>query len=271
MPKKVKEANRYAQILEHIFAKNFDPASATIQFEREEIFAAANELGIDVPKNVGDIIYSFRYRNEMPAAIAAAAPSGKVWVIKPAGRARYVFAAVDPSSATILPNERLLQIKIPNATPGLIEQYALTDEQALLAVVRYNRLVDVFTGVMCYSLQSHLRTTVDGIGQVETDEIYVGIDKHGAHYVLPMQAKGGTDVISTVQIGQDIAVCSAKFPDAECRPLAAQFIDADLVALFEFAFAEGEVVVVAERHYRLAAPDEISAEDLLIYGRHGVD
>jgi hypothetical protein len=55
--------------------------------------------------------------------------------------------------------------------------YALNDEQALLAKLRYNGLVDIFVGIACYSLQSHLRTTVSGLGQVEIDEIYIGIDK----------------------------------------------------------------------------------------------
>jgi len=41
--------------------------------------------------------------------------------------------------------------------------YALGDEQALLAKLRYNRLLDIFTGVVCYSLQNHLRTNVPGM------------------------------------------------------------------------------------------------------------
>jgi hypothetical protein len=47
-------------------------------------------------------------------------------------------------------------IKVPDATPGVIAKYALSDEQALLAKLRYNRLVDLFTAITCYSLQSHL-------------------------------------------------------------------------------------------------------------------
>ncbi len=82
-------------------------------------------------------------------------------------------------------------IKVPAATPGIIEKYALSDEQALLARLRYNRLIDIFTGITCYSLQNHLRTMIPELGQVETDEIYIGVDRQGAHYVLPVQAKGG--------------------------------------------------------------------------------
>ena len=102
--------------------------------------------------------------------------------------------------------------KIPDSTPGVIIKYALDDEQSLLAKIRYNRLIDIFTGVTCYSLQNHLRTTAPGIGQVETDEIYIGIDKRGVHYVFPVQAKSGSGKIGTVQIRQDYAVCAAKLP-----------------------------------------------------------
>lgn len=40
-----------------------------------------------------------------------------------------------------------------------------TDEQALLTRARYNRLIDVFTGLTCYSVQNHLRTTVNNTGE----------------------------------------------------------------------------------------------------------
>jgi hypothetical protein len=54
----------------------------------------------------------------------------------------------------------LAETKVPDSTPGLISLYALNDEQALLARLRYNRLIDIFTGISCYSLQSHLRTAL---------------------------------------------------------------------------------------------------------------
>lgn len=82
----------------------------------------------------------------------------------------------------------------------------------------------VFTGLSCYSLQSHLRTTVQGIGQVETDEVYIGLDKRGVHFILPVQAKGKSDRIGQVQIEQDLALCAEKFPSLICRPIAAQFM-----------------------------------------------
>jgi hypothetical protein len=136
------------------------------------------------------------------------------------------------------------------------------DEQALLAKVCYNRLIDIFTGVTCYSLQNHLRTTVAEMGQVETDEIYVGVDRRGAQYVFPVQPKGGTDKLNIVQIEQDFAVCAQKFPALICRAFAAQFMEDDLIALFGFEISEDGVALTDEKHYRLVEPDDISAKDL---------
>src|SRR5207244_11101302 len=143
-------------------------------------------------------------------------------------------------------------------------KYALSDEQALLAKLRYNRLVDIFTGVACYSLQNHLRTTVPDIGQVETDELYVGVDKKGAHYVMPVQAKGGNDRLSIVQIEQDMALCVTKFPSLICRPIAAQFMRDDVIALFEFEQSDAGVAITSEKHYKLVPPEEVTETDLLI-------
>lgn len=193
---KAAKQNRYFQIIECIFSSRYHEGDEEVIFEREDLVRVAKELGIRLPKNLGDIIYSFRYRASLPRSIQDRAPAGKQWIIRPAGRSRYKFVAT--TLTTIIPNKMLAETKVPDATPGIITMYASGDEQALLAKVRYNRLIDIFTGVTCYSLQNHLRTTVPHIGQVETDEVYVGVDRRGAHYVFPVQAKGGTDTISIV-------------------------------------------------------------------------
>jgi hypothetical protein len=157
------------------------------------------------------------------------------------------------------------ETKIPDATPRIIAKYALSDEQALLAKLRYNRLIDIFTGVTCDSLQSHLRTTVPKMGQVETDESYSGLDKRGAHYVFPIQAKGGKDKVGLVQIEQDFAICAEKFPLFICRPIAAQFMTDEVIALFEFEQTEKGIAIPSEKHYRLVPPDGMTPGDLEIY------
>lgn len=147
----------------------------------------------------------------------------------------------------------------------MIEKYAFNDEQALLARVRYNRLVDIFLGIACWSLQNHLRTTVTEIGQVETDEMYVGVDKQGCHYAIPVQAKGGRDKLSRVQIEQDMALCADKMPSLVCRAVGAQFMADALIAMFEFERADEGITITAEKHYQLVSPDKIPDSDLVKY------
>ena len=105
--------------------------------------------------------------------------------------------------------------------------------------------------------------------QVETDEIYIGLDKRGAHYVLPVQAKGGKDKIGVVQIEQDFELCALKFPHLICRAIAAQFMEDNLIALFEFEQTIEGIKVSSEKHYRLVKPNELSPEELQSYSvRH---
>ncbi len=264
----MKSKNRYAAIIERIFKSRFKPGLTELEFRREEMVSIARQLKINLPKNLGDLVYSFRYRSELPKSIQIEAPKGKTWIIRPAGQAKYRFVLVPDIPMT--PNPNLSETKVPDATPGIVTKYAFNDEQALLARLRYNRLVDIFTGITCYSLQNHLRTTVPNMGQVETDEIYVGLDKKGVHYVFPLQAKGGTDKLNVVQIEQDFGVCEHKFPSLVCRPLGAQFIDDGVIVLFEFEQTAAGVRINSEKHYRLVPPEEISEADLQNYRQRQV-
>jgi hypothetical protein len=234
-----------------------------VPFHRDELTAAAKALRIVLPKNLGDVIYSMRYRAVLPDEIVRTQPKDKHWVIVGKGRSEYAFQLV--SISHIAPNPQLLAIKIPDATPELVGAYALSDEQALLARIRYNRLLDIFLGAAAYSLQNHLRTTVRDLGQVEIDEIYVAIDKRGRQYVVPVQAKGGNDRLSSVQTAQDIACCAEKFPNLVCRAVSAQLITDDRIALFELGLDRGEVRILDERHYRLVPADAITEDDLRSY------
>jgi len=265
----MKRKNRYSAILEHIFTSKFKVGIRQVDFEREEIETVARRLRIKLPKNLGDLIYSFRYRADLPERIRRAAGAGETWIIRPTGKARYRLVLV--ADKPIQPNANLAMTKVPDATPGIVTKYAFNDEQALLARLRYNRLVDIFTGVTCYSLQNHLRTTVPEMGQVETDELYVGVDKKGSHYIFPIQAKGGTDKLNVVQIEQDFAVCAHKFPGLICRPIGAQFMEGGVIALFEFEQSNGSVSISSEKHYKLVPPEEVTDADLMNYQQRTAD
>ena len=260
----LRKNNRYVQIIETIFHKHYVEGAETVDFTRDEIEPVASGLGIKLPKNLGDIPYSFRYRASLPESITSKALDSKVWVIRPTGRGLYQFALVEDKP--IVPNAMLSETKLPDSTPGVVLMYSGSDEQALLAKLRYNRLIDIFTGVTSYSLQNHLRTTVPGMGQVETDEIYIGVDQRGAHYVFPVQAKGGNDKANIVQIEQDIALCKHKFPGLICQAIGAQFMAGDKIALFAFEDSDTGVGIVEERHYRLVPKEDLTAEEIQTYG-----
>lgn len=262
-PAKEKQPNRYSAIIKTLFERHYRRGAKNFEFTRDEFERIAAELGIVLPKNVGDLIYSFRFRTALPAEIVSTAPGGKEWTIELAGRAKYRFLL--GAISRILPRPDLIAIKIPDATPEIISAYAMSDEQALLAKVRYNRLIDVFLGITTYSLQNHLRTTVKGVGQIEVDDIYVGVNRNGQQFVIPVQAKGGSDQLGVTQTKQDLACCREKFSMLACRPVSAQFMAGDVIALFELSMQADEVKVVEERHYKLVPSDQIGSEDLKLY------
>jgi hypothetical protein len=262
---RVNMKNRYSQLIEDIFLQKYKDGDSKVNFQRIDLENTAQKLEMKLPKNLGDVIYSFKFRTKLPDAIIKKASKNKEWVIKNVGRALYAFEQV--TEARIVPDKMMLTTKIPDATPSIVGKYAFDDEQALLTKLRYNRLLDIFTGVTCYSLQNHLRTTVPGIGQVETDEIYVGIDKLGRQFVFPIQAKGGSDQIGVVQIEQDIRLCEHKYPELICRAIAAQFIDSNKISIFEFIMQHNEVKKVTERHYELVSAMDITDKELVLYNQ----
>ncbi len=261
--------NRYQAILENVFSKHHRAGAMDFEFTRDAFVDAAHALKIALPKNVGDVVYSIRYRTELPEKIRNAAAPGREWIVEGAGRGRYRFRQVVLNR--IVPRDDLVSIKIPDSTPEIIGAYALGDEQALLAKVRYNRLIDVFLGITSYSLQNHLRTTVADVGQIEIDEIYVGLDRHGRQFVVPVQAKGGSDRHGVVQTQQDLACCAEKFPALLCRSVSAQFMPGGRIAMFELTMEHGDVKVVCERHYELVGAAQISLNELRSYGERATD
>lgn len=251
----------YAAIIERIFLDRYKKGQTVVDFSRQDLIDTANKLGVDLPKNIGDVVYSFRYRRDLPTAIVKTCAANESWFIFPAGHAKYRFErrAANP----LVPRADLQQIKIPNATPEIIRKYALSDEQALLAIVRYNRLIDIFTGVTAYSLQNHLRTSVKGMGQIEVDELYIGVNTKGVHFVIPVQAKGRTDRLGIVQVWQDVAFCKAQFPELVPRPIGVQFMPDGAVAMLELVVDGEDVKVAEERHYRLVSKDELTDAELV--------
>lgn len=268
------EDSKYSQVIASVFKRRYKKGARAVPFSRDDLVDAHDKLKLSRTKNIGDIPYSFRFRRELPKKIIDTAPKDSEWIILGVGNASYEFRLASPGK--IAPSTNRERIPVLDATPEIVRQYAPgTDEQALLTRARYNRLVDMFLGLTCYSIQNHLRTTVADVGQIEVDEIYLGVNKRGAHYVIPCQAKSPGDRFGIVQVMQDILLCREKYPNAICRPIALQFQGPNDVAMLELAIAhDGDLLrlnVVDEKHYRLSLRSEVSQEQIrLLSDREGV-
>ena len=69
--------DRYYAIIEDIFSRKFSEKCERVEFERSELTSTAERLAIALPKNLGDIIYSFKYRKRLPSRIRDTAPADK--------------------------------------------------------------------------------------------------------------------------------------------------------------------------------------------------
>jgi hypothetical protein len=263
--KKPKQPTKYAEVIAWVFQKNYREGDRAVSFTRDELVEAHDALGLKRTKNIGDLPYSFRFRTPLPDEITRTAPKNSEWIILGRGTAAYEFRLASPGKVS--PARDRERIPIFDATPEIVRKYAPgMDEQALLTRARYNRLVDLFLGLTCYSIQNHLRTSLPDVGQIEIDEIYLGVSKSGTHYVIPCQAKSRRDRFGIVQVIQDLKFCEAKYPNAICRPIAMQFQGPNEVALLELSVTQDEDVqrlnVRDEKHYRLCMTSEISEEQI---------
>lgn len=86
-----KKLNRYQSLIEKVFFDNYNDGDKAFEFDREELEDGAAKLGFPRVKNIGDVPYSFRYRNELPESILETQPSGLEWIIEGAGKGIYRF------------------------------------------------------------------------------------------------------------------------------------------------------------------------------------
>lgn len=222
----------YDKIIVSLFKKKYKATEekSEIYFTKDEIVATAKKLKIEL-RNPPDVVYTFRSRRVLPLAIRK---TGN-WILTPKGKGKFAFAKTARAPFVDI-QDGLSHIEILNALPEIVEKYASNDEQGLLSVIRYNRLIDIFTGITCFHLQSHIRTTIAGEGQIEIDELYVGIDKNGKEFILPIEAKSPDqrDKLGWFQIANLVKYANQYFADLKCRPIAVKPIGKNMVCIIEF-------------------------------------
>ena len=209
-----KKPNAYDCVLVAVFSKHWRKGSKEVHFTKDDLIDEAAHNGLRV-KNIADILYTYRSRRPLPPELQRLGN----WVIAAKGAGKYAFQSVTGNSTIEIPSH-LKIYPIPYAVPEIVAANLANDEQGLLTLVRYNRLLDVFTGLACFHLQSHVRTQVKGHGQIEVDELYVGVDKDGRGFVLPVEAKDAGELLGVDKVVSLTLFARAKYPRLICRPIA---------------------------------------------------
>lgn len=241
----------YDQVIIRVFERlhTGHEDSELLPFTKSDVERAIRDLGSTI-KNVPDIVYTYRAgRSPLPQAILA---HGN-WAIEGAGKGKYVFVKLARSPYVDIPTDVEIT-RILDATPQLVLKYQGTDEQGSLARIRYNRLIDTFTALTTYHIQGHFRTTVSNVGQVEIDDLYIGIDTDGHGFVLPVEAKGESpkDQLGVVQITQMVKFARQHFADLTVRPIGVKIMPDESYMFLEFNDSDDANLVATKRYKRYA-------------------
>lgn len=223
----------YVPILREIVRRKFTPGTQRIEFTKQDVEDVAADLGLKLG-NAADVIYRLRSRTRLPDDILDLGFT----ILRGVGRGQYALEVggealvhlpehdvYDHNDQTPLPVRRLLP-----------EDLSELDEQGLLTMVGYCKLLDHFTGLTIYRLRSHVRKSVPGIGQAELDEIDVGVAMRDddVPVVFPIEAKAADEVINRVQVATAVAYCETYFVGHEIRPIVVKLTYDGVLHFLEF-------------------------------------
>lgn len=238
----------YDRLISEIFRRHGGANRDEFEFERDEMTEILREWDESV-KNLGDVPYSYRSgRRSLPNVITSIGD----WVIEGRGKGRYAFRRLSRSPYIDIPTD-LQVINILDATPDIVLKYSGRDEQGLLSKIRYNRLVDTFLGITAYHLQGHFRAYLADSGQVEIDDLYLGVDTDGNQYVVPIEAKTADEPLGVIQIVSLNTFGRENFPDLILRSIAIKSWHDGSIFCIEFnnSLDTNKIEVVEYKRYRL--------------------
>ena len=243
------EQKEYDQVIAKLFDEIYKPELSELSFDKDTISRICDNLGLFI-RNIPDVIYTYRYRSQLPEAILQ---KGN-WIIEGRGKGKYAFVKLSRDPYIQLPID-LEAVSIPDATPDMVLKHSGNDEQSMLARVRYNRIVDIFLGITTFHLQGHFRTFITEMGQVEVDDLYVGIDGDGREYVIPVGAKGRgrRERAGISHVADLIRFGKQNYPELELRPLILKGWDDGSIFILLFNTADNleEIQVVSCKRYML--------------------
>jgi hypothetical protein len=231
----------YVPVILKIFKARYRPGASSVIFSLDDVRTAVEQVRAesDDPdrissRNPADVVYRMRSRTKLPDEILRLG----FHVLRAIGRGQYQF---ERASTGIFEVPTTVPTSTIDLTPMpvrrlLPETVAEMDEQALLSVIGYCRLLDHFTGMTIYRLRSHVRKSVPGVGQAELDAIDVGIAKGDDEVpvVFPVEAKAVSDALNRVQVHNMVQYARHYFPGLTVRPLAVKVDHQSVIHLMEF-------------------------------------
>jgi hypothetical protein len=223
----------YVPILREIVKRGYVEGSHRVEFTVRDVRQVATDLGLEIG-NAPDLIYRMRARTRLPDDILDLGFT----ILRGVGRGRYALE-VGGEAMVHLPEHEILDTNDLTPLPVrrlLPEDLAELDEQGLLTMIGYSKLLDHFTGLTVYRLRSHVRKSVPNIGQAELDEIDVGVALRDDDIpiVFPIEAKATDEVINRVQVATAVAYCQTYFPGHEIRPIVVKLTYDGVIHFLEF-------------------------------------
>lgn len=223
----------YVPILRELVRRFREPDGQRVVFTVRDVRQVAADLGIEIG-NAPDLVYRMRARTRLPDDILDMGFT----ILRGVGRGRYALE-IGGEAVIRLPEHEVLSHNDQTPLPVrrlLPENLVELDEQGLLTVVGYCKLLDHFTGLTVYRLRSHVRKSVPNIGQAELDEIDVGVALRDddTPVVFPMEAKAADEVINRVQVATAVAYCQTYFPGHEIRPIVVKLTYDGILHFLEF-------------------------------------
>lgn len=249
----------YVPILLDIFHRKYQEGDFVVRFTLDEVRESAMRLGIisDL-RNAPDLVYRMKSRTKLPPEI-----SDKGFrILKTVERGVY---QLEQAISTIveLPEGEIICIEDKTPIPVrrlLNEDLSGIDEQGLLTIVNYCDLLSLFTGLKIYRLKSHARKSVSKIGQVEVDEIDVGVTYSALDLpiIFPIEAKAAPDPLNWAQIANQVNFANEHFSNFIVRPIGIKVDWKSIIYIIEFT-PETEaknLQIVSSVRYRLSLSSE---------------
>ncbi|HEX2763218.1 MAG TPA: hypothetical protein VHM92_05150 [Allosphingosinicella sp.] len=248
----------YVPVILKLFRDRYRPGASSIIFSLDDVRNAVEAVRSESAapdrissRNPADVVYRMRSRTKLPAEIL----DKGFHVLRPIGRGQYQFERATTGIFEVPVSEPTAAIDLtPTPVRRLLpETMAEMDEQAVLTIASYCKLLDHFTGMKIYRLRSHVRKSVPGVGQAELDAIDVGIAAADDELpvVFPIEAKAVADALNRVQIHNMIRYTQHYLPGLALRPLAIKVDYQSVVHIMEFNVAQkpGDLRIVRSASY----------------------